>query len=227
MKLRRGTLSRLQLNTAAYCQEVSELPPTRTPDSDYSHSQSRERTCVPPIFGDRTNVVTPPHAQNRATQYLTWPLPTVQVRVDGVDTPILTEFAHRALPEASDAPQANDSSISHSGIIPLRGSDSYDGQVNMTSSLPAECRVDHHETAFLNGEYDADRSDGDQLARSSEMTPLYNPGVCIMVYSHGGVHLYGRRGTEPSDSILLLKDRRTRECGDGTAELPRQTKKAK
>ncbi|KAH8021838.1 hypothetical protein HPB51_018544 [Rhipicephalus microplus] len=136
------------------------------------------------------------------------------------NTPILTEFAQCALAEASDTPQAHDTRIGLSGIILLCGSDSDDGQVNMTSSLPAKCHADHHKAVFLNREYNADQPDGDQLARNSEMTPLYNPGVCGMVYSHGGVHLYGRHSTEPSDSNLLLRDRGTCVCGDGSAGLP-------
>lgn len=104
-------------------------------------------------------------------------------------------------------PQAGDASI------PACGSASDDRKFIMTFSVPADCHADHHKAVCVNGEPDVKWSDGDQLARSSEMTL----GDCREVHSHGGVNPYERWGTRPSDSTLLPRDCTTRDCGDGNA----------
>lgn len=78
--------------------------------------------------------------------------------------------AHRGLPKARDAPQADEASITPYGINPACVFASNDGHVSMAPSLPAECRVDYNEAVFTNGDCDAHRPDGDHLTRSSKTT---------------------------------------------------------
>lgn len=87
------------------------------------------------------------------------------------------------------------------------------------TSRPSERRAYHWEAVCVDEESDEDRSDGDQLARSSEVAPSYAPGVFSVMCSHCGVNPYGRRSTELPRSILLPRDCRTGEGSDGSAEV--------